>query len=542
MGRLSPLLPPLLLLPALVNADELRPNSSTVDSVTVFLDRAEVTRRVEVDLRAGAHTVLVSGLPAQLNETSLRASGKGPAGLSIATVETRRRFGEEAAGEQERELREQLQALNDEKDLLLGRRQALDTRAKFIEQLADLPSEKDENGNRVFAPEKWATAWEAIGQGMTEVNTARADLKRQQRTLDAKIQKIEQQLRQIQTGRRDTLTAAIQVEAKQSGKASFELSYQLGSASWSPVYDAALDTEKGEMLLTQAAYIRQSSGETWDNARVSVSTTRPSSGSAMPTLHPWWIDFAQPKLLRESRQKMQADEALAGAIAPRSAAPQKEAEVSQAQSVGTDFSVRYAIPGRVTVPADNSRHRFVLSRESHPVTLLARTAPRLDERAFLYAELDYQGDGPLLPGPWQLQRDNTFVGTHHNEALRPGETIALAFGGDEAIEVEHQLLKDERAEEGIINREERVQRRYRLTLTNHHQRKLPISVFDQLPVSRDERIQVEMAKDSNRPNQRDVNDRSGVLEWKRSLAPGEKWTIHFGYNVSYPQDKEVPGF
>lgn len=541
MGRLSPLLTTLLLLPVLAGADELRPSGNTVDSVTVYLDRAEVTRQIAVTLPAGAHTVLVPGLPAQLFEASLRASGKGPAGLTIATVETRREFGEKAAGEEERRLREQLQALNDEKDLLLGQRQALDTRAKFIEQLATPPGEQDENANRSFSPEKWATAWEAIGKGMEETNLARITLQQQQRDLDEKIRKVEQELRQIQTGRRDTLTAAIQVEAKQPGKATFELSYQLGNASWSPVYDAALDTEKGEIQLTQAAYIRQSSGEAWDKARLTVSTARPSAGAAMPELHPWWIDFQQPPqpLARESRAKsLQADEMLAGVATPQ-AAP---AEVSEAQAISSDFTVRYAIPGRVTVPADNSKHRFVLNTQRLKAELQARSAPRLDRRAFLYAELDYQGEAPLLPGPWQLQRDGTFVGSRHNDALRPGETIALAFGADDAIAIDYQPLKDERGQQGLISREQTVQRNYRISVTSHHTRQLPVSIFDQLPVSRDESIKVSLARGSTPPTSRNVEERAGVLAWTRTLGANEEWTIDFGYEVSYPQDKKVPGF
>lgn len=544
MGRSPLLLCTLLLVPTLGHAGDIRPAANRIDSVTVFLDRAEVTRQVELELPAGASTILVHSLPAQLLEASLRASGRGPAGLSIATVETRRQFSEQLAGEQERKLRQQLQALRDEKEQLNGRRQALDTRAKFIDQLATLPSEQDDKGNRLFAPEKWATAWEAIGKGMEETNRARIALQQQQRELDEKIRKVEQELRQIQTGRRDSLTAAIQVEAAKAGKATFELSYQLGGASWSPLYDAALDTESGKLLLTQAASIRQSTGEDWNRARLTVSTARPSAGASMPELHPWWIDFQRPRPLLESRMKaersMQADEMLAGAMAPQ-AAP-VEAKEKQAQTVASEFSVRYRIPGEVSVPADNSRHRFVLNKRELSAELTARTAPKLDSRAFLYAELDYPGETPLLPGPWQLQRDGTFVGSQNNPALRPGEKIALAFGADDAIEVDYKLLKDEREKQGLISREENVQRRYRITLSNHHKRKLPVSVFDQLPVSRDESLKVTLSEGSTRPSDRDVNDRAGVLEWKRSMDPGEKWMIHFGYDVSYPQDKQVPGF
>ncbi|MCW8841724.1 MAG: DUF4139 domain-containing protein, partial [Gammaproteobacteria bacterium] len=323
--------------------------------------------------------------------------------------------------------------------------------------------------------------------------------------------------------------------------ATFDLTYQLGNASWSPSYDAALDTETGEVTLTQAAHVRQRSGESWERAKVTVSTARPSTGAAMPELHPWWIDFQQPPapLLRESRAKtLQDNEMLAGAMAPEG----EPAEMSQAQTLTSDFSVRYAIPGRVTIPADNSKHRFVLNRQTLKTELQARSAPRLDRRAFLYAELDYQGEAPLLPGPWQLQRDGTFVGSQHNPALRPGETIALAFGADDAIAIDYQQLSDERGKQGLINRAQNVQRSYRITVTSHHTRKLPVSIFDQLPVSRDESIKVSLTKGSTPPSGRDVNDRPGVLEWTRTLEANEGWIIDFGYQVSYPQDEKVPGF
>ncbi|MFO7593994.1 MAG: mucoidy inhibitor MuiA family protein [Pseudomonadota bacterium] len=544
MGR-KHLLCTLMLLPALAGADDLQPSGNRINSVTVFPDRAEVTRRLELDLPAGDHTVLVPNLPAQLFQDSLRAGGEGPEGLSIAAVEIRREFGEKAAAEEERKLREQLQALNDEKDQLNGRREALDTRAKFIEQLANPPSEQDKNANRTFTPEKWETAWQMIGKGMEETNLARLELKQQQRELDEMIRKVEQELRQIQTGRRDTITAAIQVEASQSGKASFDLTYQLGGASWSPIYDASLLTESGKLELTQAAYIRQNTGENWQQAQLVVSTARPGAGASMPELHPWWIDFLQPPvpLSRDTRiqhEESAADQKLRGVLeAEPFAAP---AETKQTRLIAGDFSVRYAIPGRVSVPADNSNHRFILEQQQLDVSLTARTAPKLDTRAFLYAELDYTGEAPLLPGTWRLQRDGVFVGKQDNEALRPGETIALAFGEDNAIAVDYKLLRDERSEQGLISREKNVQRRYRITVTNHHSRKLPVSVFDQLPVARDEEIKVALSDDSTPPSRRDVEDRAGILEWKQELAPNQEWRIDFGYNVSYPKDKQVPGF
>jgi uncharacterized protein (TIGR02231 family) len=232
---------------------------------------------------------------------------------------------------------------------------------------------------------------------------------------------------------------------------------------------------------------------------------------------------------------------VAGAMAP--AEPQlAEAEEKVATTQASAFSVRYRIPGRVSVPADNSRQRFVLSKQQFDTNLTARTTPKRDPRAFLYAEFDYRGETPLLAGTWQLQRDDVYVGESRQQVVRPGEPLALAFGPDDAIEVEHKLLKDERGKQGLINRERRVERRYHISVSNGHKLSLPVSVYDQLPVARDETIKVALSKDSSKPSEVDVDERPGVLKWQRELKPGGKMEINFGYSVSYPQDKQLPGF
>lgn len=537
-----------ILLPCLAGAGDITPASNTVQQVTVFQDRAEVTRQIDVEMPAGEHTILIPELPAQLFEDSLRASGTGGKGLRIATVESRRIFATQVVQELERKLREQLQTQQDEKARLDGRQQALETQRKFIERLATLPGESDDKGNRQFTPEKWPTAWQSIGKGMAETNAALVALRQEQRTVDESIRKLEQELRQIQTGRRDSITAAIRIQADTAGKVRLELSYQLGGASWSPVYDAALDTQTGKISFTQAAYIRQNTGEDWREAQLTVSTARPGAGAAMPELIPWWIDFYQPPapVARELRKsKAEADDMLAGVMAPRPEiqfAEEMPMEDMLAASEVSEFSLRYRIPGRVTVPADNSRHRFVLAKQNLESTMSARSAPKLDQRAFLYAEVDYSGESPLLPGPWQLQRDGNFVGTQHNPALLPGEELALAFGTDDAIEIEYEMLKDERGRQGLITREQRIERQYLITVTNRHKMAMPVTVFDQIPVSSDESITVELLKNSTKPTQQNVENRAGVLAWENELKPQQKETINFGYAVSYPQDKQVPGF
>lgn len=53
------------------------PVTAPIKAVTVFPDRAEVTRVVDVSLPAGATTLVIDNLPASLFPESVRVSGEG---------------------------------------------------------------------------------------------------------------------------------------------------------------------------------------------------------------------------------------------------------------------------------------------------------------------------------------------------------------------------------------------------------------------------------------------------------------------------------
>jgi hypothetical protein len=66
-------------------------------------------------------------------------------------------------------------------------------------------------------------------------------------------------------------------------------------------------------------------------------------------------------------------------------------------------------------------------------------------------------------------------------------------------------------------------------------------VLDALPISQDERIDVDTLSGTTRPTTEDWEDHKGVLAWTYDFKPAEERVIEFGYAVTHPEGTIVAG-
>jgi uncharacterized protein (TIGR02231 family) len=321
------------------------------------------------------------------------------------------------------------------------------------------------------------------------------------------------------------------------------------NASWSPLYEARLDSETGEILLTQLGAVEQHTGEDWTNVALTLSTARPALGALVPELEPWFIRVGGPVDRLEEQEgvggafrKNETDENRLKAAAP-AATPSPDQAIDRGAAVlaGSEFSAEYRIAGTASVPADGSSNRFTIADRTLSSSLSVIATPRLAPVGYLIAAAKSEGEEPLLPGPVSVFRDGSYVGLAQIPLTPPGSELKLSFGADDKIKIDYRLVSDGESQEGLISTDRRIERRYRTEIANHHDRALEITVLDQIPVSQDERIEVDLLKSAPKPTQTDPDGRKGVLAWRFAYQPGEKRTIEFGYAVTAPEDVPIVG-
>jgi uncharacterized protein (TIGR02231 family) len=514
--------------------------TSAVDAVTVYPDGASVTRAVTVDVPGGNSSVVLKDFPLTLDPSSLRVEGEADARLTIGAIDTRPPRA--APPVNLPELDKRIEALKDERANLQGAIAAASARRKFAERFAETsPAGIGEKGEaRPIAD--WRAAFAAVAEEVATADTAIRDAERKQRDIDREVARLESD-RAVKPPSK--LEVRIDLAAASPARATLRVTYAVRGARWTPLYDARLDTgtkdRKPTLELIRRAEITQTTGEDWSDVALSVSTVRSALGGKAPELNPLIVQYPpQPSPPASGVLEQARPMAKSRAMTDVLGAPAQRAEEQQAAADLSGFQVVFAIPGRVSIGASEGAKALRISTAIIAPDLAVRSVPVMDPTAFLEASFTQSEAAPLLPGRVAIYRDGAFVGRSHMAAASKQEKVRLGFGADDKVKVVRTVVKRNEGSAGLIVTTSKTdERAFKTVIRNGHDFPIRIAIEDQLPISENEDIQVEMLSSTTPPTATDLRDRRGVLEWAFEAAPGEVKDIAFAWRVRWPKDKGI---
>jgi uncharacterized protein (TIGR02231 family) len=516
---------------------------SRIDAVTVYPDAATIQRLAEVELPAGASTILYRGLPANIDPNSLRVEASAGARLSIGSVDSRLAPTTGRSGDSAIEAK--LRSLRQEREGWQSTLDALEAKKAMILRYSQTGPEKVSPESKPLDISQWTAAWDVVGQGLAKIGDELRAARTRTRELDDDIRALEQTRQKPQlAATRDVL---VQVESDAATKGDFKLSYRIAGAGWQPVYDARLDTgdmsAKPSLELVRRAAVTQRTGEDWSNVTLAVSTVRARRGTSAPDLVTQRLAFYEPPTPYAGAAPVPLPQALnrmAVESAPKAAAPApRPAEEQQATIEAGAFQANFQIPGRIDVPGDGSTKTLRIATAKFTPDLTVKATPSVDETAYLQVKLTNAEEAPLLPGLVNLSRDGIFVGTGHLALVAPGDSTGLGFGADERVKVSRVPIRRKENEPTWYGQTKTEQREFRTSVKNLHPFKVQVNILDQIPISENSAIVVEQLPATTPPTDKAVNDKRGVLGWTLDLAPNESKDIRLAYRMKWPADRDV---
>ncbi|KAE9371437.1 hypothetical protein N431DRAFT_426097 [Stipitochalara longipes BDJ] len=160
----------------------------------------------------------------------------------------------------------------------------------------------------------------------------------------------------------------------------------------------------------------------------------------------------------------------------------------------TGMSTTYDIPNLKTLAPRNSTSKHKIAKIDFKNVIFSHIViGKLRQVAFLKARLRNTSKITLLKGPLGLTLDGSFLGQASFPRCSAGESFSLPLGVDPAITITYPKPTVRRSQSGIFNKEDsNVFSRSVVILNTKPSAAIELTVLDQIPVSEDERLKIEI--------------------------------------------------
>ncbi len=260
--------------------------TASVNKVTVFTNGAQVERSKSVVLVSGEQVVTFTGFSPYMDKKSLQVKAKGH--LTILGVSERTAHPDSAA--QVKKLRaaeddvkaveRRIQQTKDEQEMLTAQLDLVKTNCSVAGRTVATPLANIKELNAYYAQQVLSV--KKRSQELEEqLQNLNEELKRRQDTCDS-IAKLKL---------KSVTEIDVKVDAKQAGRADFDITYYVMNAGWFPSYDIRSNSINEPLQLSYKANIYQNTKEEWKNVPVTLSSSNPNRSNVAPQLKTYWLDY-----------------------------------------------------------------------------------------------------------------------------------------------------------------------------------------------------------------------------------------------------------
>lgn len=510
---------------------------SAPKEVTLFLSGAQVVNTATVSLQSGVTDLVFENIAPNLQENYITAKGEGD--FTVLGVTYRMNY-----LDQETEMPKEVKVLSDSLEGLRNRSELLTATLRLFEnEEALLNANRSIGGQNTGVSsaelEKIATLYRTR---MTEILGKKFEINSKLKKINVQITRINNQMAELNEQRnKPSGEIVVSVMAKAPVTAKVSVLYFVNGAGWTPYYDIRAEDTDAPVSLEYKAKVWQNSGFDWKDVKLTLSTNNPTLSGSRPVMGIWWLDFYNPNIYSYKQQQMYMNNNTVPAAAASRAPVAMEDKLEEARSVA-DFttmtentiSTSFEIKLPYTIPSDNKPHVVDIQKFDVKAEYDYYAAPKLDRDAFLLAKITGWDQYNLLSGEANVFFEGMFVGKSNINTRFTSDTLAISMGRDKNVAITRRKLKDF-TEKKVIGTQIKETYSFEITLRNKKKSDIEIDVQDQIPVSQNKELEIELINDSGGQ----LEASTGYLTWKLKLKKGETKTLKFTFSVRYPKDKSI---
>ena len=487
---------------------EVRILAAPVVEVTLLEDRAQVTRRGQLDLPAGEHRVRVADVTPLVADRTLRARSQ-QAEVHDVRVVREWRVGRAEAPPELSEVGEQLEAAQRDHDQLRDRQTLGSKRRQLLDDVLRL---QIESYNRLLPwaesyDAEWGQTLERLLLDLARLEEQAFDEQEELRELERTIARLDRRQAFVPAVRRSlTSDLLLDVTVTAAGPCSFEVLYVVPCAQWRPVHRATLLGET--VRLESEGAVWQATGEDWTDVQLRFSTARSTQRSEPPLL--------SDDLLRAQAKR---DKSVDVAVREQVIQTTGEGVAGKPQAEGLpgvdDGGETRLLPAAstVNVACDGRMRRVPISSWEGPAEVDRVCRPELARLIHLRSRQANAAPHPLLAGPVDLLRGSGYVGRGELSFVGVGEKFALGWGSEDGLRV-HREQREQRGK-AMLSGKQTITRTVTLHLSNLDDAPATFAVEERIPVSEINKVTIQVDAKQTQPPA--TADDQGIVRWDLTL-------------------------
>jgi uncharacterized protein (TIGR02231 family) len=520
----------------LLAEDGIKRVPSQLKSVTVYRSAAELTHTASAYLQSGNNELVIEGISNKIDLSSLQVGADG--NLTIMSIEYATDYLKPAT---KSALIVRLEdSIKQITEALTGIQVVLKTDYELLELLKG--GKEIRTAQAGLSVTDLMKLMEYYRTKSLQLQNEIAEYKEKERKLNEILSRLKSQVHEEE--QKNTRTGGrleLQLNSSAAGNYHFTLSYITATAYWNPYYDLRVQNITKPLQLTYKARIVQYSGIDWKQVKLTLSTSQPNQRGNAPVLGSWFLAFTDPVRLMQNYQHQNRLQSMAPAALSKESAVIGDGSKDVRTGIGdyvnvvdNELSVSFDIDLPYDIPNNGKEQTVSLKDFDVPAFYTYYAAPKADRDAYLLAEVSEWEKLNLLPGEANIIFEGTYVGKSFIDPNSTSDTLNLTLGRDKRVVVKKEKLEDFSSVKFLGNVKKQVFT-YEITVKNNKKERLQMLLKDQVPLSTNKEIEIEVLEISSAS----VNADNGVLTWKLDLAAGETKRFRISYSVKYPKDKLV---
>ncbi|MBI3234792.1 MAG: DUF4139 domain-containing protein [Bacteroidetes bacterium] len=505
--------------------------SSKISKVTVYLSGAQITREAEVSVDKGVTNIIFEGISPYINDQSIQLGGTS--GVNLLSVVHRINYlSNEDYTPRVKEINDSIEDIQFLLDQLANK--------KYVaEQEIDLIiSNKSIKGDKGFDVAAFEEMQDIYAKKLPSLKDELLKTKIEERRLVDKQNKLRNQLSQLSNANNSVQHEIVaSIKSDVAKKIKLELNYFSSAASWYPSYDIRCKDLASSIQLIYKANIQQTTGEDWSKVMLKISMGNPNLSGTKPELMTNALRWEESLAwgygdASNENKKAVAPKLLENSVSVSYDKKDRYNNIGSTMSqtaLNVEFSI--AIPYSIT---SNGKYVLIDAQTFEmPATYSISAVPKLDKAAFLMAEVSSKDELSQLTGMASVYFEGMYTG-QSSVVANENDSMKISLGRDKSILVERKRLK-EKSSKSFLGSKKTEESTYEISVRNTKSTPITITVEDQIPVSTDKDIEVNKEDLAGA----ELDEATGKLTWKITLAAGETKKIQFSFNVKYPKNKRI---